>query len=69
MPRIIFLFHKHGKLAFSSKSNGEKLTCAGKLIVKERNDGIRYIGYILDGDEIIMKTGDIVKMRDIELPK
>ena len=36
--------------------------------MKERYGGRLGIGYILDGEKIIMETGNVVNMGDIELP-
>ena len=68
MSRIVNIFHKHGKSAFSFKNNGKEFSCAGKVIMKERYGGRLGIGYILDGEKIIMETGNVVNMGDIELP-
>lgn len=50
MSRIVNIFHKHGKSAFTFKNNGKEFTCAGKVIMKERLGGRQGIGYILDGE-------------------
>lgn len=68
MSRIVNQFHKHGKSAFSLKNNGKEFTCAEKVIM-ERYGGRKGIGYILDGEQIIMETCSVVSMGDIELPK
>ena len=69
MSRIVNIFHKHGKSAFTFKNNGKEFTCAGKVIVKERYGGRQGIGYILDGEKIKMETCNLVNMGDIELPE
>ena len=69
MSRIVNLFHKHGKSAFSLKNNGKEFTCAGKVNMKECYGGRQGISYILDDEQIIMETYNVVSMGDVELPE
>ena len=50
MSRIVNIFHRHGKSAFSLKNNGKEFTCIGKVIMKESYGGRQGIGHIIDGE-------------------
>ena len=69
MSRIVKIFCKHGKSAFTYKNSGKEFTCAGKVIVKEKQGNKLGIGYIIDGDTILMETGDSINLNDVELPQ
>ena len=69
MSRIVKLFCKHGKSAFAFKNSGKEFTCAGKVIVKEKQGDKEGIGYIIDGDTILMETCNSINLNDVELPQ
>ena len=68
ISRILNLSHKHRKLAIRLTNNGKEFICTGNVKVKECDGGRLGIGYILDGEKIIMETGNVVNMGDVELP-
>ena len=69
MDRIVRIFRKNGKSAFSMEIDcGREYSCACKVVLREIANGKQGIGYIINGCTMLMESGERVPMSSIRLP-
>ena len=69
MERIIRIFRKNGKSAFSMEMDcGQEYSCAGKVVVWHIANGKQGIEYIINSRTMLMESGERVPMSSIRLP-